>query len=74
MDNRFDQVIAVKRLSHRSWNNLYNAACKKLGESYYFSTPNVENSSDSYLNTAIDNSKMTAAEIKQEIVNRNLIK
>lgn len=74
MDNRFEKVIAVKQRSHRSWKNLYAAACKQLGISYCFGTAKVERSSESYLNTAVDESGMTIAEIKEEIKKRNLLK
>ena len=74
MDNRFEKVIAVKQRSHRSWKNLYAAACKQLGVSYNFGTTKVESSSNSYLNTAVNESGMSVIEIKAEIEKRNLLK
>ena len=74
MDNRFEKVIAVKKRSHRSWNNLYAAACKQLGIAHNFGTVNVARSSVSYLNTAVDESGMSILEIKEEIKNRNLLR
>ena len=74
MDNRFDKVITVKQKSHRSWNNLYAAACKELGIPYNFGTVKVERSSASYLNTAVDESGMSILEIKEEIEKRNLLR
>ena len=74
MDNRFERVIAVKQRSHRSWNNLYAAACKVLGIPHNFGTVKVERSSVSYLNTAVDESGMSVLEIKEEIEKRNLLR
>ena len=74
MDNRFEKVIAVKQRSHRSWNNLYAAACKELGIEHDFGTLKVERSSVSYLNTAVKESGMSVAEIKEEIETRNLLR
>ncbi|MBQ7028043.1 MAG: hypothetical protein IJN14_06545 [Ruminococcus sp.] len=73
MDERFEKVIAVKRRSHRSWKNFYASACKQLGLSYDFGTEKVEKSSESYLNSAVIESGMTIADIKEEIEKRNLI-
>ena len=74
MDNRFEKVIAVKQRSHRSWNNLYAAACKELGIEHYFGTLKVERSSISYLITAVKESGMSITEIKNEIESRNLLR
>lgn len=74
VDNRFEKVIAVKQRSHRSWVNLYSAACKELGLAYDFGTSNVASSSQTYLHTAVNESGMTVAEIKEEIEKRNLLK
>ena len=74
MDHRFERVTAVKQRSHRSWKNFYAAACKQLGISYNFGTDKVEASSGSYLKTAVTESGMTIAEIKEEIENRHLLK
>ena len=74
MDNRFEKVIAVKQRSHRSWNNLYAAACKMLEIEHGFGTLNVERSSVSYLNTAVRESGMSVLEIKEEIETRKLLK
>ena len=74
MDNRFEKVIAVKQRSHRSWKNLYAAACKQLGSGYDFGTVKVERSSESYLNTAAFESGMSVQEIKEEIEARNLLR
>ncbi len=73
MDIRFEKVMAVKKRSHRSWKNLYAAACKELGATYDFGTLKVEQTSDSYLNTAVKESGMTVLQIKEEIEKRNLI-
>ena len=74
MDNRFDKVIEIKQKSHRSWNNFHAAANKRLGLPYSFGTDKVERTSESYLNTAIVESGMTAAEIRTEIERRNLLR
>jgi len=74
MDCRFEQVIAVKRRSHRSWANLHAAAGKRLGLPYAFGTDKVEKSSDSYLSMAMDESGLSAAEIRAEIEKRQLVK
>ena len=74
MDNRFDKVIVIKQRSHRSWNNFHAAASKQLGLPYSFGTDKVERTSESYLNTAIEESGMTVAEIRTEIERRNLLR
>lgn len=73
MEDRFEQVIAVKRASHRSWSNLYAAAGEMMGLSTEFGTEKVETSSRSYLKTAMEESGLGAAEIRTEIEKRGLI-
>ena len=74
MGDRFEKVIEVKRMSHRSWNNFYAAANKALGLEYSFGTEKVEKTSESYLNTAVRESGMTIAEIRAEIERRELLR
>ena len=68
----FDAVINVKQRSHRSWSNIKNAVFKNMGLPYHFSTQKVASSSTSYLDTAIKESGMSAAEILHEIEQRGL--
>lgn len=74
MGDRFEKVIEVKQRSHRSWNNFYAAANKALGLEYSFGTEKVERSSEAYLNTALQESGMTIAEIRAEIERRKLLR
>ena len=74
MSGRFEQVIAVKQRSHRSWNNFYAAASKALGLEYSFGTEKVEKASEMYLNAAVQESGMTISEIRAEIVHRGLLR
>ncbi len=70
---QFEKVENVKNRSHRSWVNFKNAAQKELGLPYCFGTPKVESCSTSYLNTAMNESGMSAAEILEEIDKRRLV-
>ena len=73
MYDRFEAVIAVKRLSRRSWRNLYEAAGQALGLPGDFGTEKVERSSVSYLNRAVRESGLSPAQIRAEIECRGLL-
>ena len=69
---KFDAVVDVKSKSHRSWENLKNAAKKEIGLPYHFGTSKVESSSSSYLQRAKKESGLSALEILSEIESQNL--